>query len=291
LIGDWFEEWFVVPLLETVANELGLYLDHRFRERAARGKKILWKDADGNEVDYDFVLELGGTDEMIGIPVGFVECFWRRGSRHSMDKARDDTGKLSPMRACYPTARFLGIVSAGDFTGPAREYVRTREIDLFYVPKKAMVEAFAENGLLIDYPDGETEAAKRRLVNEFHRGFDTKSKANARESLIATIGKATVRSYIDRVRSAISALPQEVRFVMRRDSAPVVFSSVADATAFLKEPEFPTDTPSSSYVYNVVFSDGAEFERDVTSIEELTELHRQIAALSEHMNALNRSDT
>ena len=57
--------------------------------------KIQWKDEDGNTVDFDFVLELDGTPDSVGVPVAFVECFWRRGSRHSKDKARDDSGKLA----------------------------------------------------------------------------------------------------------------------------------------------------------------------------------------------------
>jgi hypothetical protein len=108
LVGDWFEEHFVLPLLTKVAAHLNLYLDHRFRDRAVRaGEKIIWQDADGNRVDYDFVLELEGSDSKKGIPVAFLESFWRRGSRHSKDKARDDSGKLMPMRDTYPTARFL----------------------------------------------------------------------------------------------------------------------------------------------------------------------------------------
>ena len=51
-------------------------------------------------------------------------------------KARDDSGKLAPMSQVHPTARFLGIIAAGDFTQPARQLVLSRGIDLFYVPKE-----------------------------------------------------------------------------------------------------------------------------------------------------------
>jgi hypothetical protein len=88
LIGDWFEEYFVLPLLKTVANELHLFIDSRFIKRTVRGSKIEWLDSDGNRVDYDYVLELHGSENEIGIPVAFVECFWRIGARHSKDKTR-----------------------------------------------------------------------------------------------------------------------------------------------------------------------------------------------------------
>jgi hypothetical protein len=40
LIGDWFEEYFVLPLLKTVANELHLFIDSRFIKRTVRGSKM-----------------------------------------------------------------------------------------------------------------------------------------------------------------------------------------------------------------------------------------------------------
>jgi hypothetical protein len=149
LIGDWWEEAVALPLLEEVAGRLNLYLDCQFKKRTCRGDKILWRDADGNDVDYDFVLELEGSPEKAGVPVGFIETFWRRGARHSKDKARDDLGKLLPMRNTYPTARFLGILALGDFTAPAREFVSNRKITLFYVPKDKAIEAFKKNGLTL----------------------------------------------------------------------------------------------------------------------------------------------
>ena len=109
----------MLPLLQKVAERLKLYLDCRFRKRKARtSDKIIWKDEDDNEVDYDFVMELDGTDETRGIPVAFFECFWRRGARHSKDKARDDSGKLMPMRDVHPTA-------AADRSGPTGTPSRT----------------------------------------------------------------------------------------------------------------------------------------------------------------------
>jgi hypothetical protein len=287
LIGDWFEGFFVLPLLTTVSEELDLYLDNRFIDRPARGEKIIWQDADGNEVDYDFVLELNGSETKIGIPVAFIESCWRRGSRHSKDKARDDSGKLRPMRAAYPTARFLGMVISGAFTGPARELVRSREIDLFYVPKKTVVRAFLENGLVMDYPDKSPEEEKRHITAQFEAGFTAENKTAVAKSLIRLMDKAVVESYVDRVKSKLSALPQEIRFILRHDSLPVIFGSIVEATEFLRNPAFQMNDPTESYVYQVVYSDGSEFEQTVTSVDELRELHGQITILADHMNKLS----
>ena len=286
LIGDWFEEYFVLPLLKTVANELHLFIDSRFIKRAVRGSKIEWLDSDGNRVDYDYVLELHGSENEIGIPVAFVECFWRRGARHSKDKARDDSGKLMPMRETYPTARFLAIVAAGDFTKPARDLIRSREIDLFYVPKEKIIKAFSDNGLVMDYPDNSTETKKQRLVSVFEKAFTLDKKEQVQHSLMTQVGIPTINSYVDRVRAVLSALPQEIRFVLRHDSTPLIFDSLAEVSKFLTKPNFKMGKPHKSYLYQITFSDGSEFEKTVASLERLKQLHKQIELLVSHLNQI-----
>ncbi len=39
LIGDWFEEYFVLPLLNNVANKLQVFIDSRFIKRVVRGRQ------------------------------------------------------------------------------------------------------------------------------------------------------------------------------------------------------------------------------------------------------------
>lgn len=288
LIGDWYEEYFVLPLLQRVGDSLGLFVDSRFVSRKIRDGKIIWDDIDGNSVDYDYVLELGGSESQLGVPVAFIECFWRRGARHSKDKARDDSGKLMPMRETYPTARFLGIVSAGDFTKPARELVRSRDIDLFYVPKEKIVSAFKKCGLVMDYPDKLPEEDKATIVETFDNSFNEIKKIEVQKSLIELIGQAVISSYVDRVRATLSALPQEVRFILRHDSSPIAFESVVEASNFLKSPKFNMTIPKESYLYQVTYSDGSEFEKSVDTIQDLRELHNQIEILTNHMNKLSK---
>ena len=286
LIGDWYEEYFVLPLLKMAADVLDLFVDSRFVERESRNGKIIWKDIDENSVDYDYVLELGGSGEKVGVPVAFIECFWRRGSRHSKDKARDDSGKLMPMRDTYPTARFLGIVAAGDFTKPARDLVISRGIDLFYVPKEKIVNAFSSCGLIMDYPDKLAEDEKAKIVNNFDRAFNDKKKEEVQRSLLSIIGDAAIKSYVDRLRARLCALPQEIRFILRHVSSPIVFESINEATRFLESPNFNMNNPAESYLYQITYTDGTEFEKPVDDIKTLKQLHKQIIELTNHMNML-----
>jgi hypothetical protein len=286
LVGDWFEEYFVFPLLKDVAERLHLFLDCRFQNRSVRGEKILWADEDGNLVDYDFVMELEGSDAETGSPVAFFECFWRRGSRHSKDKARDDSGKLAPMRQVHPTARFLGIIASGDFTLPARQLILSRDIDLFYVPKDKIIAAFSATGMQMNYPDDAPENEKQPLAEEFEKHLTGKRKNQVADKLRMLLGKPAVNTYLDRVRAALGATPQEIRFLARHDSAPRVFETIPDATTFLKTPDFDFGNPTEKYVYQITYSDGAEFDRQVDSLENLRLLHEQTARLATHMAIL-----
>ncbi|HEX4130802.1 MAG TPA: hypothetical protein VHZ24_12230 [Pirellulales bacterium] len=288
LVGDWFEEFFVMSLLRRVADHLNLYLDCRFCPRQARrGDKIIWTDFEGNLVDYDFVMELDATDNKLGIPVAFFECFWRRGKRHSKDKARDDTGKFSPMRDVHPTARFLGIVAGGDFTAPARALVQNRQIDLFYVPKTKIVSAFERSGLQIDYPDRLAEPDKAKLADAFAAGLTLTKKTETAETLRELIGEVSLNTYVDRVRAALGALPQEIRIIAQHESKPEVFETIADATDFLKAPKFDYTAVVENFIYEITYTDGTEFERMLDTIGEVKTLHREIERLALHMSSLN----
>jgi hypothetical protein len=289
LIGDWFEEYFVLPLLTQAGATLNLFLDNRFIERPVRGEKIVWEDGEGNSVDYDFVLELNGRTDHRGIPVAFVECAWRRGARHSKDKARDDSGKLLPMRGSYPTARFLGMVVAGDFTEPARELVSSRGIDLFYVSKDKVVQAFRQVGLTVDYPDDAPEAEKARLATAFERRFTTDKHPEVAQRLIDLLGQPAVTSYVDRVRAKLSALPEEIRLILRHESTPIVFRSLDEVSAFLENPSFTMNTPRTTYVYQVTYTDGSEFEETIFTISKLKELHNELRLLCDHMVQLSNT--
>ncbi|MBI3910692.1 MAG: hypothetical protein HY320_07140 [Armatimonadetes bacterium] len=286
LIGDWWEEHIVWPLLREVAGRLELFLDSRFQERPVRGDAPIWQDSEGNSVGYDFVLELNGSQVDRGIPVGFVEGFWRRGSRHSKDKARDDTGKLLPIRDTYPTARFLGIVASGDFTQPAREFVASRNVEILCVPKDKVVQAFAQHGVTIDYLDKAAEEEKKELASACERTLTPKVKLDIAATLTQLVGQASFDGYASRVGAALAALPQEIRITESVHSRPAVFNSIAAATAFLASPIFEPVEGSVSYRYGITYSDGSEFFREIATIGELRQLHDQLRVLAEHMEGL-----
>lgn len=287
LVGDWFEEQVAVILLQSIAEELELYLDHRFKERACRSGKIIWSDLDGNEVDYDFVLEFNGSDSQKGVPLAFFETFWRRGSRHSKDKARDDSGKLMPMRETYPTARVLGIISAGDFTRPAQELVRSRGIDLFYIPKSKICESWQNCGVEMDYDDSASEALKSSIADKADKALTPNKKEEMYQELVSLVGQSVFDSYIQRIIAGVAALPIEYKITPIFIGKEVLFSKHSDARDFLRKTQSSTDLEAATpvYRYGVTYSDGSLFARDNLTSSDALKLHSSVGEVADYFQA------
>jgi hypothetical protein len=289
LIGDWWETKVIFPLLGEVAESLGMFLDNRVVTRNCRSKKVQWSDAEGNHVDYDYVLELGGNTHTKGVPVAFLESFWRRGARHSKDKARDDANKLLPMRNTYPTARFLAIAACGDFTEPAKEYIRTRNVELFFISKEKIIGAFNSVGIVIDYPDTLPESEKSILVKNLERKFTEENQLLAATNLRKIAGQGAFTSFKQRIYGALTATPQEIKIYSLARCGPVVFDSIESASIFLSTSpqKFPAAGEISQYEYEVSFSDGSNFTRTLNSISEVKNVNEQLQFFVTHVNKLN----
>lgn len=294
LIGDWWEKEVILPILEDLAGDLNLYVDNRYKKRSTkcRGGKLYWADGDGNKVDYDFVLEMNGTSEVKGIPVAFVESFWRKGARHSKDKARDDTNKLLPMREAYPTARFLAIAACGEFTAPAMDYVKSRGVDLFFVAKESIVSAFDEVGIKIDYPDSMPESGKLAILQDLKINITEDKSKLAVESLKRFSGVSTFESFKLKIKSSLTASPQQIDIFTVRKIGPKTFKTTKEVSDFFSADKFAFDDDESidSFQYQVKFSDGTEFFREVLSMKDLLNLNNQLEVFNNHIeNVLSKA--
>jgi hypothetical protein len=291
LVGDWYEKNIAAEIFKSVAEDLGLYLDHRFKERKCRGGKILWNDLDDNSVDYDFVIELGGDDKKFGIPLAFFETFWRRGARHSKDKARDDSGKLLPMRDTYPTARVLGIVSAGDFTLPAQQYVKSRNIDLFFIPKDNIVNAWRKAGVEMDYLDGASEVAKSKLAMSAQvELLNNNKEKEIAKNLYEMCGEEVFTSYKNRLKACISSVPISFGFTSVYHGERVTFNDYVKAKDYLSNfvitEKVETENFDHKIIYEAVFSDGAIFERDNLGVADALVIHEQVGIVADYFKKL-----
>ncbi|MCT7973292.1 hypothetical protein [Laspinema olomoucense] len=131
------------PQLERFTAPKNYYLDYQKSRLARKGKKVTWEDKDGNKHDLDFVIELGGTEEKLGLPLAFIESAWRRYTKHWKNKVQEIQGAILPIVQRYSQLNpFYGVVLAGDFTKPALEQLKNHGFAVIYISYIDVVNAF-----------------------------------------------------------------------------------------------------------------------------------------------------
>ena len=186
IIGNLLES-VVKPFLREFCDARGLYLDYQDNKRKARkGRKVTWSDRYGNIHDLDFVIEKDGTDLKLGRPVAFIECAWRRYTKHSRNKAQEIQGAILPLAETHKWMNpFLGVILAGDFTEGSISQLKSLGFTVLYFPYETIVEAFSNEGINIrfnestpdeefekcvkiieDASDGIIERVKHRLIDQ-----------------------------------------------------------------------------------------------------------------------------
>ena len=89
------------------------------------------------------------------------------------------------------------------------------------IPKDKIIEAFKQNGLVIDYPDKTPEEEKQRIGLTFESEFTKEKRVMVAQTLIDLVGKAAVEAYAGLVQAKLTALPQEISIIFRHESVPV----------------------------------------------------------------------
>jgi len=258
IIGNVLEDA-VEPLLREFAVGHGLYLDRQGPRAARRGKRVCWTDESGNTHNLDYVLERGGSDETIGVPVGFIESAWRRYTKHSRNKAQEIQGAILPIVRTYQThAPFIGVVLAGVFTEGSLQQLRSLGFAVLYFPYETVVEAF--NSVNIDaYFDEKTAVA------------DFKEKVQACESLppqqymlvskrLTEINSENVQAFMQSLEQAVTRRITRIRVFPLHGSA-FEWASLDEAIAFIEGyDETATSSSLLKYEIQVQYSNGDHIE-------------------------------
>jgi len=142
IIGESLENA-LEPFLREFANKHNLYFDKKEYRIARLGTKLTWTDINNNKHDLDFVFEKDGTQESIGKPVAFIECAWRRYTKHSRNKAQEIQGAIIPLFEKYKKDNpFIGVILAGVFTDNSLKQLQSLGFTILYFPYEIIVNAF-----------------------------------------------------------------------------------------------------------------------------------------------------
>lgn len=261
MIGDFIEKRFSNELKE-ICEDRSLYLDvdgtHR---KVTSSKKVTWYDAYGSKHDLDFVIERDGTEECIGTPVAFVECAWRRYTKHSKNKAQEIQGAILPVAEKYYDYKpFLGAVIAGEFTLPSIEQLKLSGFEVIHFSYSDVVSAFSDYGLDVGYDESTPDVDAENKVSNFET-FDEK-KLQLIFDRILELNAAEVRVFQD---SLIETLD---RYISQIIIAPMFgsyhsFSSVDEALNFLSDDAYSKPHEKTNFVelyVQIEYSNGDKIE-------------------------------
>lgn len=177
------------PRIEKFAENKNHYLDYQKSRPARKGKKVTWEDKYGNKHDLDFVIEVGGTEEKIGLPIAFIESAWRRYTKHSKNKVQEIQGAILPIIQRYSQLNpFYGVVLAGDFTKPALEQLKNNGFAVIYIPYGDVVNAFESINFDIAF-DEKTPDHLYKNASEQLRLITESEKQRLRQALMQVATK------------------------------------------------------------------------------------------------------
>lgn len=266
LIGNILESLFA-PLLQSVADKSGLYLDVVGQPRKVRkGKKITWEDAYGSTHDLDFVFEYSGSDTTLGRPVAFIESAWRRYTKHSKNKAQEIQGAVLPIVNKYQIeCPFKGAILAGEFTEPSLKQLRSSGFQVLYIPYKDFVAAFSVAGIDMSFDEGTSEkilSEKVALIEKLE------------QSQLKQVKDSIFKSNQDGINDFILALELKVQKVLSYISiSPLYghdcnFTSLDEAKLFIKSydaSKVPDDLRFNTFIINVKYVNGDFIKAELSS--------------------------
>ena len=246
IIGDLLE-LAIEPHLKKFAVKNKLFLDKKGIRLTRKGKKLSWIDSKENIHDLDFVLERGGTNETLGVPVAFIETAWRRYTKHSRNKAQEIQGAILPLSEKYKNSSpFIGVVLAGEFTQGALTQLESSGFCVLYFSYETVIKAFSKFGINAAFDEKTPEKEFREKIDSWNKLAD-KSEV-AKELLL--LNKKGANKFFDSFKSSISRFIERI-IIIPLHGQESVSASVTEAITFLKK--YPEDKPKSSLVkYEII---------------------------------------
>lgn len=266
IIGDFIEKYFEGELSQ-ICYERQMYLDVVGKVRAARrGKKVSWNDAYGNKHDLDFVIERGGTNEVLGTPAALIECAWRRYTKHSKNKAQEIQGAVLPIAEKYRYHKpFLGAILAGFYTAPSVQQLNSCGFETVYFKYDDIVSAFATVGVDIQYDEQTTnfDAEQKVMALEGLTGAQYQQVFN----VIAQLSSVEINLFKNKLRSALDRQIAHI-IIAPLYGNNITFNTVDDALMYLDNSDFrliPEKIGLMKIFVQVRYSNGDNIDCEFTS--------------------------
>jgi hypothetical protein len=230
IIGELLE-LAIEPHLCKFSKQNKLFLDKKGVRLTRKGKKLSWTDAKENIHDLDFVLERGGTNKVLGIPVAFIETAWRRYTKHSRNKAQEIQGAILPLAEKYKNSSpFIGVVLAGEFTNGSLNQLKSLGFGVLYFPYDTVVKAFHKFGISAAFNESTPEKEFRKKIDSWNK---LPNKADVAKELLK-LNKKNVAEFFNSLYESASRFIERV-IVLPLHGEEAISNSVTEAIDFLNK--------------------------------------------------------
>ncbi len=243
--------------MQKFARKHKLYLDKKGVRKARSGKKVTWTDSKENKHDLDFVLERGGTENKIGVPVAFIESAWRRYTKHSRNKAQEIQSAVLPLANKYKNSSpFVGVVLAGVFTEGALSQLKSLGFGVLYFPYDTVVKAFSKFGINAAFDEKTAETDFRKKIESWNK---LANKEDVAKELLK-LNKKNVDEFLNSLSDTVSRFIERI-IILPLHGQEAVSNSVTEAIDFLKKySEDKPKLPLSKYEIIIKYNTGDRIE-------------------------------
>ncbi|MBN4006171.1 hypothetical protein [Nostoc sp. LPT] len=212
ILGNLIQE-FICETLQQLADEHGFYLDYQKKRKARISKKVSWQDRYGNSHDLDYVLERGGTEETLGLPVAFIETAWRRYTKHSRNKVQEIEGALIPLANTYSQLNpFLGAILAGVFTQGALDQLESKGFKILYLKYENIVKSFTSVGINASFNESTLESEFQNKIEQW-KNLSTPDINNIKNQILS-LEKYQIDKFMNILEQSFARLVQQVNIIV-----------------------------------------------------------------------------
>jgi hypothetical protein len=256
IIGDLLE-LALEPHLEKFSKKHKLYLDKKGERKGRKGKKVSWVDSNNNKHDLDFVLERGGTHELVGVPVAFIESAWRRYTKHSRNKAQEIQSAILPLAGKYQSSSpFIGVVLAGVFTSGALSQLESNGFTVLYFPYQTVIKAFKKFGIDASFDEQTAESDFRKKIDNWTK---LQSKNDVAKELVK-LNKKEVDKFFDALTNSVSRFIERI-LLLPLHGKEAEAKSISEAIKLIEQySESQSKLPLSRYEVIIRYNTGDKIE-------------------------------
>ncbi|WP_309396992.1 hypothetical protein [Cerasicoccus maritimus] len=266
MIGNMLEE-IIFPFLKEFSDEYGYYVDQAgLRGKARAGKKVKWQDKYGNDHDLDFVIEDGGSKDVRGRPLAFIEAAWRRYTKHSRNKAQEIQGAVLPIAEHYAwDAPFLGAVVAGIFTESSLQQLKSVGFNVLYFSYDSIISAFCSVGIDAEFDEATPDEDFARCIQEI-KELNAAKRQQLKDRL-KDLNATEITVFIERLRSVLTRSIQKI-IISPLFGSSSEFSDIEQAVSFLGGRfDIPARSEFRKIEIIVVYTNGDKIEGSFATAE------------------------